>query len=195
MDYKRLLLGFDGRINRAKYWLATLRILGCMIFVLIILAVVASAFNIGGPLAINLIGISASIQFTDDDVAAKASLFPRIVTIPMTFVFGWAYAAVSIKRLHDRNKSGWWMIPFIVATGFYGQFADRIGGSWAVALLGLAVLIFFIWGMVEMGYLKGTDGPNRFGPDPLAPRDASPRWDQYSELSFIPHSAGPTAGA
>jgi uncharacterized membrane protein YhaH (DUF805 family) len=195
MDYKRLLFRFDGRINRAKYWLATLTILGCMIFVLIVLAVVASAFNIGGPLAINLIGISASVQFTDDDVAAKASLFPRIVTIPMTFVFGWAYAAVSIKRLHDRNKSGWWMIPFIVATALYGQFADRLGGSWAAALLGLAVLIFFIWGMVEMCWLKGTRGPNRFGPDPLAPLETSPRWDQHSEVEFIPYRASPPAGA
>jgi uncharacterized membrane protein YhaH (DUF805 family) len=171
MDYQRFLYHFDGRINRAKYWLATLVILCCMILVLVLLAAI---FGIGGPLAINLVGISASIQFTDDDPPAKASLFPQIVTIPMTFVFGWCYAAVSIKRLHDRNRSGWWMIPFIVATVLYGQFADRPGGSWAAVFLGLAVFIFFIWGLVEMCFPKGTSGPNRFGPDPLAPRDTRP---------------------
>jgi hypothetical protein len=53
-------------------------------------------------------------------------LFPQIVIIPMTLVFAWFYAAASIKRLHDRNKSGWWMIPFVAATGLYGQFGGSI---------------------------------------------------------------------
>ena len=193
MDYAWLLFSFEGRINRAKYWLATLIILCWMIFVLMLLAALATIFGIGGPLAINVIGISASIQLSDDP-ASKASLFPQIVTIPMTFVFGWSYAAASIKRLHDRNKSGWWMVPFIVATGVYGQFADRLGGSYAAAVLGFAVFILFIWGLVEMYFLKGTNGPNRFGPDPLAPRDTRPRWDQQSDLEFEPHRAGLSAG-
>jgi uncharacterized membrane protein YhaH (DUF805 family) len=193
MDYKWFLFSFKGRINRAKYWLAALIILCWMIFVLMVLAAVARIFGIGGPLAINVIGISASIQLSDDP-ASKASLFPQIVTIPMTFVFGWSYAAASIKRLHDRNKSGWWMVPFIVATGVYGQFADRLGGSYAAAVLGFAVFVLFIWGLVEMYFLKGTNGPNRFGPDPLAPRDTRPRWDQQSELEFEPHRAGLSAG-
>jgi uncharacterized membrane protein YhaH (DUF805 family) len=196
MDYKWFLFSFEGRINRAKYWLATLIILCWMILVLLLLAALASFFGIaGGPLAIDIIGISASIPFGDDDPASKASLFPQIVTIPMTFVFGWSYAAASIKRLHDRNKSGWWVVPFIVATGVYDQFADRLGGSYAAAVLGFAVFILFIWGLVEMYWVKGTNGPNRFGSDPLAPRDTGPRWDQQSELKLVPHSDGPSAGA
>jgi uncharacterized membrane protein YhaH (DUF805 family) len=168
-------------------------ILCWMNFVLMVLAAVAPIFGIGGPLAINVIGISASIQLGGDP-ASKASLFPQIVTIPMTFVFGWSYAAASIKRLHDRNKSGWWIVPFIVATGLYGQFGDRLGGSYAAVVIGLAVFIAFMWGFVEMCCLTGTRGPNRFGPDPLAPRDTGPRWDQQSELEFEPHRAGPSAG-
>lgn len=112
----------------------------------------------------------------------------------MTFVFGWSYAAASIKRLHDRNKSGWWIVPFIVATGLSGQFGDRLGGSYAAVVIGLAVFIAFMWGVVEMCCLTGTRGPNLFGPDPLAPRDTGPRWDQQSELEFEPHRAGPSAG-
>jgi hypothetical protein len=53
------------------------------------------------------------------------------------------------------------------------------------------VPIALIWGFVEMACLKGTSGPNRFGPDPLAPIDTQPRWDQQSELTFVPPSAGP----
>jgi len=196
MDYKWFLFSFKGRINRAKYWLATLIILCWMIFVLLILATLAWVFGIyGGPLAINIIGISASIPLADDDAPSKVSLLPQLVTIPLTLLFGCCYAAVSIKRLHDRNKSGWWIVPFIVATGVYDQFADRLGGSYAAAVLGLAVFILFNWGLVEMYFLKGTRGPNRFGPDPLAPRDTRPPWDQRSELEFVPHRAGPSAGA
>jgi uncharacterized membrane protein YhaH (DUF805 family) len=196
MDWTRYLFGFTGRVNRAKYWLATLIIVCWMMFALLLLAAIGAIFGIPtGPLSIDIVGISASIQLADEDPSSKASLFPQLITIPLTLVFAWSYAAVSIKRLHDRNKSGWWIVPFIVATGLYGHFGDRLGGSWAAAFVGLAVFIAFIWGFVEMYWLKGTHGPNRFGPDPLAPVDTRPGWDQQSELEFVPYSAGPSPGA
>jgi uncharacterized membrane protein YhaH (DUF805 family) len=55
---------------------------------------------------------------------------------------------VLARRWHDRDKSGWW------------------------TLIGLVPVIGAIWILVECGCLKGTDGPNRFGPDPLAPAAA-----------------------
>jgi uncharacterized membrane protein YhaH (DUF805 family) len=194
MDYAWFLFKFDDRINRAKYWLGALVILCCMIFVLILLAAVTVGFGISNRLAIDLVVISASIQFTND-IPAKTSLFPQIVTIPMTFLFGWCYAAIAIKRLHDRDMSGWWMIPFIVATGLYNQFGHWLGDSWAATLIGWPVFICFTWGLVEMCCLKGTRAPNRFGPDPLAPCDTRRRWDQSSELELVPQRAGPPAGA
>jgi uncharacterized membrane protein YhaH (DUF805 family) len=49
---------------------------------------------------------------------------------------------VQIKRWHDRDKSGWWvLINFIPCIGH-------------------------IWTLVECGFLPGTPGDNRFGPDP-----------------------------
>jgi uncharacterized membrane protein YhaH (DUF805 family) len=56
----------------------------------------------------------------------------------------WPTAAVSIKRWHDRNKSGWWI------------------------LIGLIPIVGDIWVLVENGFLRGTPGDNRFGPEPLA---------------------------
>ena len=47
---------------------------------------------------------------------------------------------VHIKRFHDRNKSRWWL------------------------LIGLIPIIGAIWLLIELGFLKGTPGPNRFGP-------------------------------
>ena len=56
----------------------------------------------------------------------------------------WPSLAVIAKRWHDRNKSGWWILINIIP----------IVGS--------------IWALVENGFLRGTVGPNRFGPDPLS---------------------------
>jgi uncharacterized membrane protein YhaH (DUF805 family) len=194
MDTKSFLFGFEGRINRAKYWLASLMILATMILSLLMLTVICLSHGIAtGPLSINLVGISASIKFTDDD--APAALFPRIATLVMTLAFGWCYAAVSIKRLHDRNKSGWWIVPYLVVPGLYGQFDGWLGGSWPAVFVGFATFIALLWGIGEMGCLRGTHGPNRFGPDPLARRDTRSPWNQHSELGLVPHSAGPSAGA
>ena len=207
MDYVWFLFRFEGRINRAKYWLATLIILCSMISALMLLATISAIFGIAtGPLAINIVGISASFEL-DADTAVKVGLFPQVVIIPLTFVFAWSYAAASIKRLHDRNKSGWWIVPFIVATGLYGQFGGWLGGSYAAAFIGLAVFIAFIWGLVEMYCLRGSPWTNRFGANPLpkaqtrsrgefrpGPRTSS-AWDQHSEIESVPHSAGPSAGA
>jgi len=195
MDWGWFLFSFNGRINRAKYWLATLIILCWMIFVLMILATLATVFGIGGgPLAIDAVGISASIPFGNDGPSSKAALVTQIVLIPMTLVFTWSYAAASIKRLHDRNKSGWWVVPYIVAPSLNDQFGDWLGDSRAAPFIGLAVFIALIWGFIEMCLLKGTRGPNQFGPDPLAPIDTRPRWDQQSELEIVPYRAGPPAG-
>jgi uncharacterized membrane protein YhaH (DUF805 family) len=193
MNYAWFLFRFDGRINRAKCWLATLVIPCCMIFTLISLSHLADLFGIAnGPFFINLGDISASVEAPEGVSADHASWFPQVVNIAMACVFAWPYAAVSIKRLHDRNKSGWWIIPFIVATGLYSEFGDRLAGSWAKRFVGLAAFGFFIWGLY---CLRGMRGPNRFGPDPLAPPDTRPRWDQHSELEFVLHSAGLSASA
>jgi uncharacterized membrane protein YhaH (DUF805 family) len=200
MGYKWLLSRFDGRIGRARYWLATLIIMGAMVSGLRLLSSACDMLGIvPGTLNIDLIGISASIEPADGDVATEAGLFPRIATVLMALVFAWFYAAASIRRLHDRNKSGWWVVPFLVATGLHDQFAARFGGSWPAVLFGMALYVVFIWGIVEMYFLRGTRGSNRFGADPLAPASpdppVAPHWDQQSELEFVPHSAGPSPGA
>jgi uncharacterized membrane protein YhaH (DUF805 family) len=192
MDVKWLLSRFEGRINCARYWRAVLTILGSMFLALVLLAKFCAIYGIpAGILAIDLGVLSASFQ--PDDTETATALFPRLITLAMTLGFGWFYAIASIKRLHDRNRSGWWMILFIVAPGLYAQFGSELHGGIRVVVR-LAALIAFIWGFVEMACLKGTSGPNRFGPDPLAPIEPQPRRDQESELKFVPPGAGPPPG-
>jgi hypothetical protein len=97
-------------------------------------------------------------------------------------------------------------VPLIVAPGLYGHFGALLGTSFAAFFVGTAVFIAFLWGFVELSFLRGTRGPNRFGPDPLPKTQLRPRsdrtgwqsssaWDQHSELEFAPHRNGPPAGA
>jgi uncharacterized membrane protein YhaH (DUF805 family) len=77
--------------------------------------------------------------------------------------------AVGAKRLHDRNKSAWWLLFYYVLPAIIsptGGYASTGG----VAILWLVSLGISIAAFVDLGCLKGTTGPNRFGPDPLAGR-------------------------
>jgi uncharacterized membrane protein YhaH (DUF805 family) len=61
--------------------------------------------------------------------------------------------AVAVRRLHDINKSGWWLLLYLIPFGF------------------LVLLVFFC--------LDGTKGENRFGPDPKG-RQPDPAVDKAS---------------
>ena len=56
--------------------------------------------------------------------------------------------AVSVRRLHDREMTGWWYLGFIILS--------------AIPLIGLLASIAFIVVMA----LPGTPGPNKYGPSP-----------------------------
>lgn len=65
---------------------------------------------------------------------------------------------IRVKRWHDRDKSGWWeLIGFIPVIGLW-------------------------WTFIECGFLKGTEGSNRFGPDPVLDR-LNPDSIEYVRIS------------
>ncbi len=61
----------------------------------------------------------------------------------------WPAIATSAKRWHDRNKSAWWVLIVLVP------------------------VLGWLWALVENGFLRGTRGDNRFGPDPVQPPDGA----------------------
>jgi len=147
MNFGQLLFGFKGRINRGKYWLAVL------IFVIVSLVMATIGYFAEEATAFQLLNLVVSIGVLVSSIA------------------------VGIKRLHDRDKSGRWLLLFYLVPSLlfgigaviflYGVGDEALGGmigGGIVYILGLAVLI---WAIVEMGCLRGTLGPNRFGPDPL----------------------------
>jgi uncharacterized membrane protein YhaH (DUF805 family) len=91
----------------------------------------------------------------------------------ITIVIFISLLAVGVKRLHDRNKSGWYLALFYVVPATLGTAAMVIATfleDYAVVagVLGLAALAIGVWAFVELGCLRGTVGANQYGPDPLA---------------------------
>jgi uncharacterized membrane protein YhaH (DUF805 family) len=83
-------------------------------------------------------GVAAGVAAALDDAVFGHPLLTPLAGLVMTVLS----LAGQVRRLHDRGRSGWWLL--IAATG--------IGA---------------IWLFVECGFLRGTVGSNRFGADPL----------------------------
>jgi uncharacterized membrane protein YhaH (DUF805 family) len=121
-----LLFSFQGRVNRAKFWLV--HVVMWVVLLVVFSAILGSAAMSSDP--------QAALQ----SVGAVGGIILLIVYILAI----WIGLAVAAKRWHDRNKSAWWILIAVVPV---------VGG---------------LWYLIECGFLKGTTGPNKYGPDPLA---------------------------
>jgi uncharacterized membrane protein YhaH (DUF805 family) len=113
--------------------------------------------------------MAAVILFTAVGIAA-----PLLIIAVVVVLFPWLLWNVSFtnERLHDRDKSAWWLVTFYVVPGVLGQFAKLAWfagtpGTVLRTILALAPFALTIWGFVEIGCLPGTAGTNGYGPDPL----------------------------
>jgi len=173
MDYARLLFSFYGRINRARY-----------IAVQLALIAVWLALWIKSPL-----------------------LHWQALNWVATIALIWINLATTAKRLHDRNRSGWWAAAVLVINRltyvYYGLFfglyfgADVLG-VWELLLVMGAVALSALqtWIFIELFFMIGTDGPNRFGTDPTrSPPKSSdiPPAQSLGVPDFLLHRAGPVA--
>jgi uncharacterized membrane protein YhaH (DUF805 family) len=111
---------FSGRAIRSEYWYWAL-------------------FTLLGGLATEILdaGIFAAQSHT---ASPLNGVFDLITFLPSL--------AISVRRLHDINRSGWW---FLIAFTIIGLF------------------VLFYWACK-----RGTPGPNRFGPDPFSSGSITP---------------------
>jgi len=97
----------------------------------------------------------------------------RLNGFVITLVFLYPLLAVWVKRLHDRGRPGYTVIAFVVPWLLH-QIMNLIGitgdptafSSLDVLFFGINIVIG-IWFVVDLGLLRGTRGPNQYGPDPL----------------------------
>ena len=139
----RDLIRFRGRIGVLAYWKA-------QVLLMIVMAVTM------------VVGYSAIIAIGP---------FGAVLLTPFLGVLVGS-AGIVVRRLHDRGKSAWWIALFVVApvlmSGWIRE-GDPSGTSLTTLLVALATLALEIWGFVEIGFLRGTVGANRYGLDPMQP--------------------------
>lgn len=125
--YIKKFFKFSGRASRSEFW-----------FYLLYFIVALIVVGIAGTILSALIGGEGGviIFYVLYILLALANFFPSL--------------ALSVRRLHDLNHSGLWMIPVYIAGVI--PFLDFI--------VSIGFLVFMC--------LKGTTGSNRFGEDPLA---------------------------
>lgn len=92
-------------------------------------------------------------------------LIPALICFFCGAAVFWGMIAVSVRRLHDLNLSGWWY-ALVCAVSIVGGFLQETENeTMQLAALGLnfAVMAFSIYLFVK----KGTEGPNDYGEDLL----------------------------
>ncbi len=146
MDWAYLLTSFDGRISRKSFWIA--------------MAALTVAEIFGHILAEEIQGDRLSA------IVDLAYTYPEF--------------AVAVKRAHDRNMSLWLLIVFFSAGALLDLLTvlELTGTDDQPSMLSLLIALpFTVLGLalrVELGFRKGTPGPNQYGPDPLAPVSLPP---------------------
>jgi len=196
MGEKRMLFTPEGRIGRARYWVAAITSVFAPLIVMSLLVFAVGGLPRGSRITFGITDMlhdPLSFGFGDSfrHASTAASLFLYIVAAPVCLAAIWFFTASSIRRLHDRGRSGWWIFPFFVAPMAFNEIDTQMEFSSATLSLGIAVLALGVWGGVETLLLRGTYGPNRFGADPLAPPGRRPARDPKSGLEFVAHKAGP----
>jgi uncharacterized membrane protein YhaH (DUF805 family) len=112
-DAKQFYLSADDRVDRKQWWFRLILPVFIITLVLVSFDMATGSYN------------------PRTGFGTLSGLFMALAVIPSIFVH--------IKRFHDRDKSGWWV------------------------LIGLVPVIGALWFLIERGFLAGTPGPNPFG--------------------------------
>jgi len=106
-------VNFEGRAYRTEYWLWVL-------------------FTVIGSLATGILD-AAVFGYSPGGVSPLNTIFDLVTILPSL--------AVGARRLHDIDRTAWWLLLLITVIG------------------SILLIVWFCF--------KGTPGQNRFGPDPL----------------------------
>ena len=150
-----LLTTFEGRISRKSFWFG--------MFAIIIISIVAGLF-----------------VFT---LILSSGFLGRLLSLILSLVLLYPMTAITIKRLHDRGKAAMpWVAIFFVPGIIFNilslfqigfttmEIAEneiQIPGTGAYVMM-LIMMVIGLWMLIDLGFLRGTNGDNQYGVDPLA---------------------------
>ncbi|MGZ3297789.1 MAG: DUF805 domain-containing protein [Asticcacaulis sp.] len=137
MSLVQFLFGFQGRVRRLHFWLFYLA-----------LSVVFGGlmWQFGHWTVMHNGTMMSGGDWPESDWHSRMGGIYVVTHNPFIGLFSlaafWMKIAVTVKRWHDRDKSGWMYLILLIP------------------------LIGWIWTLIECGFLDGTPGPNRYGPSP-----------------------------
>lgn len=168
MSIVERLFSFHGRLRRRDWWLYSILLgvagLGLTAAVMALL---------GGSIMPSLSGDQA------ESADVGGWMVKRIEAGAIaSLVLAWPGLAVGVKRLHDRGRSGWWLLLLsllfwagqaIALTPLIDRHVMSLKRLVSLSQLQTTgLLLVGLWLFVEMGFLGGKPDANRFGPSPKA---------------------------
>jgi uncharacterized membrane protein YhaH (DUF805 family) len=149
-DLTGLYTSFNGRINRARYWLGT--------------------FILSIPTILTLLVVAALLGVSIMAPDFRFKLFNLFLAALLLY----PAAALMVKRLNDRDRPAWlaglFLAPSLLSsfTNVIGVTGNRLAPNILDVLLGLFTFVVGIWAFIELGCLRGTVGANQHGSDRLS---------------------------
>jgi uncharacterized membrane protein YhaH (DUF805 family) len=152
---------FSGRSRRTEYWMFFLFQILLAVAFWVLMAIVGGGALMSGGDATALAAAGGAIMI----VSALYGLVSLALLIPAI--------AVTVRRLHDTNRTGWWVLApiagyvlVLVGVAMAASSPDNPGLGGILAMVGgIAALVLALVLLVFM-FLEGTRGPNNYGPDP-----------------------------
>lgn len=195
------LFDFQGRENRQPFWLWIL-IVYIVQFVVMMIAMIPMMMSWFDQMMPAMQGDPH--KFDNDPQAAFQLMMPMVqnmimMSLVVALLFSLLTAAAVVRRLHDSDRSGWWVTPYyamqiispIFMASFFPRYFTMMASMAAVkpgsqpdmtnpalqqamqsmSLMSLVNVLGFaiLVMMIVFLVLPGTVGPNRFGDDPLKP--------------------------
>ncbi len=171
MSTASYLFGFRGRINRAKVWLYLLIAIGIGIVMCILAA-------LGFDLKPTIQSIMDQVQTNHGQIDWSKVTCPltkgvvsyvALALLALVYLVAvWINLAVYAKRLHDRNRSAWWLLLYVGAPALLNGFNMHGHGLPGTGIAGGIAGLIGLWVFIDLWCLRGTRGSNRYGVDPLA---------------------------
>lgn len=190
MNWTSVPFSFDGRINRGRFWCVIVFVMVAMLAFGGMVVAVGSFGNGPKSFSVNVYDVFALVDPAWYKSLPRLNIPFAVFHLAATLLVLWIYLAACVKRLHDRGRSGWWMLLYFAVPGLYNRFAGWLPDSDVTTAIGVGVMLLVIWNVIELGFLRGTAGTNPYGQNPLslAPlperQPAASGWDQRSALEI-----------
>jgi uncharacterized membrane protein YhaH (DUF805 family) len=181
MSAVSFFFGFDGRVARARFWLFGLIVYALAAIALaldpVLLQVMTGLTEVPieillmlylflGMCSVAVVALGVAVDTVMvRELPPSLGLTVLLGSVVLGLFLSWIVVAVASKRCHDRNKSGWWLILFILTPLVVGGIGAMVQSTPVLAV----AFAFHFWSFVELGCRRGTKGGNRFGSDPLIP--------------------------